>query len=223
MMRSHPVTLSTLSTLSTLLLLAVAPPVERVARADTGPSPSAAQDPEVVRILQAKSTLRWSYVPSGKTERYGHAETLVQATPEKVRQTAVDYAHYKELHRKFSGARVVGKEGDATDVYLKLPVQVGPVKLDQWEIIRFTPARAAGSGYVVEGRGVKGSMKAGHIVISVRPVDDKHSLLKIDLLLVPGMPAPQAMIDEELRDAALDLANGLKDKAQGWVGPVTSL
>jgi hypothetical protein len=31
------------------------------------------------------------------------------------------------------------------------------------------------------------------------------------------------MIDEELRDGAQDFVNGLKDKAQGWVGPVVSL
>lgn len=66
-------------------------------------------------------------------------------------------------------------------------------------------------------------MKAGHTVITIKPIDAKHCLLSVDVLLVPKLPAPQSFIDEELRDGALDFLNGLKDKAQGWSGPVTQL
>jgi hypothetical protein len=45
----------------------------------------------------------------------------------------------------------------------------------------------------------------------------------VDLLLVPTLPAPRSIVEEELRDAALDLVNGLKDKAQGFRGAVVSL
>ena len=188
-----------------------------------GDAPNPADDPEVARLLQAKSTVRWTHVPAGRSERYGHAETLTEATPERVRQVASDYAHLKDLHKKFASARIVDKQGDDVDVYMKLPVRVGPFTVDQWEVLRFGPPKSVGNTYVVEGRGVRGNMKSGHVVITVRPVDARHSLIKVDILLVPGMPAPQSMVDEELRDAALDLANGLKDKAQGWVGPVQSL
>lgn len=199
--------------------LALALFVPASARADQRPD----ADPEVKRLLDAKGqTLRWS-LPSAKGDRYGHAETLVATSSENVKKTALDFAHYKELHRKFSSARVIGKEGDSTDVYMKLPVKVGPVTLDQWEVMRFGPARGDNGASVIEGFGVKGNMKSGHIKITVRPIDEKHALLKVDVLLVPNAPAPQSMVDEELRDAAMDLANGLKDKAQGWSGPVATL
>lgn len=191
-----------------------------VAHADAAADP--AQDAEVARILNAKGmTQRWTAV--GKRGHYGHAETLVDASASRVRDEALKFSTYKDIHRKFASARVVGKEKDRTDVYLKLPVKVGPFSVDQWEVIRFAPARTEGRMHIVEGSAVQGNMKDGHIVISVRPVDEKHALLKIDFLLVPSMPAPQSMVDEEVRDAAFDFANGLKDKAQGWVGPVTSL
>ncbi len=192
------------------------------ARADQGAPP--APSPEVQRLLAAKKTLNWNVTLPGKREKYGHAEALVDAPADKVRDTAVQFGRYKELHRKFASARVVAKEGDNTDVYLKLPVKLGPISVDQWEVMRFGPSRALPGGvHVVEGRGVKGNMKDGHLVITIKPVDAKHSLLGVDLLLVPNMPAPQSMVDEELRDAALDFVNGLKDKSQGWVGPVTAL
>jgi len=59
--------------------------------------------------------------------------------------------------------------------------------------------------------------------ITVKPVDAKHSLVAIDVLLVPKVPAPQALVDEELRDGAEDFVNGLKDRAQGRPGPVVAL
>lgn len=193
-----------------------------VARADQAAPP--APSPEVQRLLDAKRTLNWNVTLPGKSEKYGHAEALVDAPADKVRDTAIQFGRYKELHRKFASARVVAKEGANTDVYMKLPVKLGPIKVDQWEVMRFGPARSlAGGVHVVEGRGVKGNMKDGHMIITITPVDAKHSLLKVDLLLVPNMPAPQSIVDEELRDAALDFVNGLKDKSQGWVGPVLSL
>ena len=157
------------------------------------------------------------------TPPYGHAEVLVDAPLSKVRSAAVDFPHYRELHHKFASARVVAQEGDNVDVYLKLPIKLGPVKLDQWEVMRFTPARGGVSSLVVEGRGVQGNMKEGHLVITARAVDERHTLVKVDLLLVPRMPAPQSLIDEELRDAATDLVNGLRDKAQGDNHLVTTL
>ena len=185
---------------------------------------AARADGEVQRLLDAKRTLAWNAAPSGKSQRYGHAETLVDAPADKVRDTALDFDHYKDLHKKLRNARVIRKDASGADVYMKLPVKIGPFSVDQWSVMRFGPAKALGGGaWLIEGRETKGNMKDGHLAITVRPIDAKHSLLKVDLLLVPSLPAPQSMIDEELRDAAHDIANGLKDRSQGWVGPVVSL
>jgi hypothetical protein len=75
----------------------------------------------------------------------------------------------------------------------------------------------------VEGRGVQGNMKEGHLVVSARALDPKHTLAQVDLLLVPRLPAPQSLIDEELRDAAMDLVQGLRTRAQGDDHAVVSL
>jgi carbon monoxide dehydrogenase subunit G len=196
-----------------------------VARADAEPpsQQDRPRDPQVQRLLEAKKTLKWNYSPAGRSERYGHAEALVAAPAEKVAKIATDFAHYRELHRKFATARVVGKEGENTDVYMRYPVYIGPMKVEFYEVMRFGSVRATGDAHVLEGRGIKGDMKQGHTVITVKPVDATHSLLSVDVLLVPNIPAPQSLVDEELRDGAQDFVNGLKDRAQGWVGPVTSL
>ena len=209
----------TMRAFSTASLFALALALPAIAHADARPDP--AQNPQVIRLLAAKTTMKWNY--DGKGGRYGHAEALVDAPADVVAKTATDFGHYKELHRKFATARVINKEGDKTDVYMRYPVQIGPMKIEMHEVMRFDPLRQAAGNHVLEGRGVKGDMKMGHTVITVKPVDEKHSLLEVDILLVPTIPAPQSFIDEELRDGAGDFVTGLKDRAQGHGGPVTSL
>ena len=184
---------------------------------------SAHSDPQVQRLLDAKKTLKWNYPAPNSSDRYGHAEALVDAPADKVSKVVTDFGRYKELHRKFASARVIAKEGESTDVYMKYPVQIGRFTIDFHEVMRFTPPRAESGGQIVEGRGVKGDMKQGHLRISVKPIDDKHSLLQVDVLLVPKIPAPQVLVDEELRDGAEDYVNGIKDRAQGRPGAVTQL
>lgn len=200
-----------------LLVPVLALSLPLVARADAEP------DPQVTRLLQAKRTLNWNQMLGNANDRYGHAEALVDAPAEVVAKKAVSFGEYRTFHRKFATARVVAKEGDKTDVYMRYPVTIGKLTIELQETMRFSPIRSVGSSFVLEGHGLTGDMKRGHTVITIKPIDAKHSLLQVDVLLVPKLPAPQSFIDEELRDGALDFVNGLKDKAQGWVGPVTQL
>lgn len=133
-----------------------------------------------------------------------------------------EFGKYKELHRKFATARVINKEGDKTDVYMRYPVQIGLMKIEFWEVMRFEPVKQSGSAHVLEATGIKGDMKRGHAVMTVKPVDATHSLLQVDILLIPSVPAPQFLIDEELRDGALDFVNGLRDRAQRSFVAMTS-
>lgn len=180
-------------------------------------------DPQVARLLQAKSTMKWNYTPPGSNDRYGHAETLIAAPADKVTRMVTQFSHYKEIHRKFATARVVAKEGDTTDVYMRYPVQIGRLKVEFHEVMRFGPPQAQGNAKVVVGNGVQGDMKRGQTVIRVKPVDAEHSILEVDVLLLPKIPAPQSMIDEELRDGADDFVTGVRARVQGNPGPVVSL
>jgi len=209
----------TLRLLPIALVAALAFARPGVAQADDAQDP--AKDPQVARLLEAKKTLHWNHVLNG--ERYGHAETLVDAPADKVAKAAVDFGRYKDLHRKFKTARVIGKEGNDIDVYMRYPVQIGMLTIEMYEIMRFAPDREANGTHVIEARGVKGDMKRGHTVITVKPVDATHSVLVVDILLVPKLPAPQSYVDEELRDGAFDFVTGLRDRTQGHGGAPVAL
>lgn len=175
---------------------------------------SASADPDVDRLNEAGQALKWNYVPAGRSDRYGHAEALVQAPLAAVRSHITNFATYKQLvPDKFNNARVVGKEGDQTDVYFQVAVLHGAVTL--WQILRFAPLRTVNGEEVLEGKFVRGNVKDAHVVFSIRAIDDNLTLLKMDLLIVPTIPAPQSALDEELRDAAMDAVKALHDRAQG--------
>jgi hypothetical protein len=181
------------------------------------PATSHAGDPDAARIKAAGHSLKWNWTPPGHSDRYGHAETLIHAPLAKVRAQVQDYAKYKDcVPSKFKTSRVVGKEGDSTDVYIQIAVMHGMVTL--WNVTRFAPPKAVSPGVeVIEGKMVpgKGNVKDLDAIWTMRSLDPEWTVLKFDLLLKPDMPAPQSAIDEELRDSAMYAVDAMHDRAQG--------
>ncbi|MDF2695295.1 MAG: hypothetical protein K0S65_3678 [Labilithrix sp.] len=165
---------------------------------------------QLERLKKDPGPIKSNWVPPGKSERYGHAEGLISAPVDAVRTKLLDFTRYKDLAGpKFRSVKVVDKQGQNTDVYFQLPIMRGMVTI--WYVTRFPPSRSTGSGDVLEGTFVKGNIKSMHIAFTVRPgTEDKNSVLVCDLVLQPNVPAPQAALDEELRDACGDAINSLR-------------
>lgn len=178
-------------------------------------------DPDASRIAAAGHSLKWNWTPPGRSDRYGHAETLIHAPIGVVRSHVVDFSHYRDIFpERFRSSRVIGHEADrSTDVYIQIAVLHGVVLL--WDVARFAPPRELAPGTeVVEGRMVpgKGNVEDMDVVWTLRALDDQWTVLKFDLLLKPGLPAPQSAIDEELRDSARIAVDSMHDIAQGTRG-----
>jgi hypothetical protein len=188
--------------------------------ASPSPSPSPvspAPDPDAARIAAAGHPLKWNWTPPGRSARYGHAETLIHAPLSTVRRLVLDFAHYKELAQSITTSRVVGHGPDgSTDVYIQMGVLNNTLKF--WNVTRFAPLRAMPEGSeVVEGQMVhgKGNIDDSSTVWTMHPAGSDWTVLKFDVLLSPGLPAPQSLIDEQLRDSAMDAVNSIHDRAQG--------
>jgi hypothetical protein len=180
-----------------------------VAFADTAPG-----DPELARLEQARGqSAKWNFVPQGKVERYGHAEVLVTAPVAYVRDLVLDFGHYRDFSAgKFKTSRIIDQNESGTDVYIQIPVLHGMLTL--WEVLRFGGAREVQPGVErVEGSFVRGNVKNASVAFTLRTVGDK-TVLKADVLMVPDFAAPQAMVDEELRDAAQNAVDAVQARAQ---------
>jgi hypothetical protein len=185
---------------------------------------SGASDPEALRIASAGHSLKWNWTPPGHVDRYGHAETLIHAPLAAVRARVLDYQHYREiLPSRFKISRVVGHVPDGSaDVYIQIAVMHDMVLL--WDVTRFAPLRRPSPDLeVVEGKMLpgKGNVEDFDVVWTMHALDPEWTVLMLDLLLKPNLPAPQSAVDEELRDSAMIAVDVIHDRSQGSprVGP----
>jgi hypothetical protein len=175
------------------------------------PAPSADElRTQAERLAKDPGPIKTNWTPPGKSERYGHAEGLVAAPYDVVKARLVDYPHYKELAGpKFKRVSVVDKTANGTDLYFQLPIMKGLVTI--WYVTRFGAARPGmGGAEVIEGKFVKGNIKDMQIAFTIRPTSDQKTILVCDLNLAINLPAPQAALDEELRDACGDAVNAVR-------------
>jgi hypothetical protein len=181
------------------------------------PAHADAVDPDAARIASVGHALKWNWTPPGKSERFGHAETLVHAPLATVRRMVLDFGRYKDLASSITTSRVVGHGADgSTDVYLQMGVMNNTIKF--WNVTRFAPLRSDPQGTeVLEGQMIhgKGNIDDSAAVWTIHPAGPEWTVLKFDVLLRPGLPAPQSLIDEQLRDSAMDAVNSIHDRAQG--------
>jgi hypothetical protein len=192
-----------------------APAAAAPAAAAPAPPPALVplDDAEIARIEGAPFAVKSNWVPPGKSERFGHAEIVIHGDPDEVRKVLLDFGHYKDIvPRKFKNAHVIAKEKGRTDLYMQVPIMHGMIML--WDVLRFSPITLTERGERLEGTFVRGNVRDANIVMTMRGVAPKKTLLTCDLLILPKVPAPQSAIDEELRDAAGDALDGIKGRVE---------
>ncbi len=177
------------------------------------------RDAEAQRIATAGHSLDWTWTPPGRSEHFGHGETLIHAPLADVRRTVLDFGRYKDLGPDIKTSRVVGRSPDgSTDVYLRIGVLNDLVSF--WNITRFAPLRQEPGEEVIEGHMVpgKGNIDDSVVKWTLHSAGDDWTVLKFDALLRPGLPAPQSLIDNTLRESAVHTVESVRDRLQGAVG-----
>ncbi|HEY3499566.1 MAG TPA: SRPBCC family protein [Polyangiaceae bacterium] len=142
----------------------------------------------------------------------GAARAHVAANKDVLRAVVTDYAHYASIITRFRQARVIGRSGDKTDVYLEVPILKGAAKV--WAVVRFEPPKREGDHEVVRGRMLKGNVKRLDAVWRIREVDETSARLDLELLIVPDLPAPRSLVLGEIRSAAARAVWGAREEAE---------
>jgi ribosome-associated toxin RatA of RatAB toxin-antitoxin module len=142
----------------------------------------------------------------------GAARVNVDAPEDLVRSVVLDYKNYANFISRFEKARIVGRSGDKTDVYLQVPILKGAAKV--WAIVRFEPVKQVGGGEVVEGHMVKGNVKRLDATWRLKKLDDTTTQVVLELLIVPDMPVPDSLVVPEVRFAAAKAVEGSRDEAE---------
>ena len=129
-----------------------------------------------------------------------------------VRSVVLDYKNYPSFISRFEKARVVGRSGDKTDVYLQVPILKGAAKV--WAIVRFEPVAQVNGGEVIVGHMIKGNVKRLDATWRLRKIDEASTRVALELLIVPDMPVPGSLVVPEVRFAAAKAVEGSRDESE---------
>ncbi len=173
---------------------------------------------EMQRLARTHATERYNVAVPGFSIRAGGGMTAVNAPLAIVRQQVTDYRHYSEFMPRFQKSQVV-RGGSSPEVYLQVAILHGVANV--WAVTRFSPAVPDGAGERIEGKMVvddKGK-KQGNVddlraVWRLIPIDPDHTILKLELLIVPSFPAPGSIVTDELEFAADQAVSSARSRAE---------
>jgi ribosome-associated toxin RatA of RatAB toxin-antitoxin module len=140
------------------------------------------------------------------------ARALVRAPSNVARSVVTDYGRYDAFISRFRDAKIVGKVGKQTDVYLTVPIMNGTVKI--WAVVRFQPPRKEGTDEVIVGKLVQGNVKRLNATWRLHPVDGESTRVNLELSIVPQLPLPQSLLRPELCHAAEKALSGARREAE---------
>jgi len=146
----------------------------------------------------------------------GGSRDAVHAPIEVVRQIVTDFDGYSGYIKRFDKAKIIGRHGDKTDVYLQVPIMKGAAKV--WAVIRFDPPKPTGNGddVVVVGRLLKGNVKRLDARYQISKIDERNTKLDLELLIVPDwvVPVPNRLVTGEAAYAASRAVLGLRNASE---------
>jgi len=174
-----------------------------------GISPASAADrpdPERYEVQTPRSNIK-----------AGGSRDAVHAPLQIVSKIVTNFDAYSGYIKRFEKAKVIGRHGDKTDVYMQVPIMKGAAKV--WAVVRFDPPRPSASGdgsLLVVGRMLKGNVKKLDAKYRITRIDDQNTKLDLELLIVPDfvVPVPDNMVTGEVAYAASRAVLGLRNASE---------
>jgi ribosome-associated toxin RatA of RatAB toxin-antitoxin module len=182
-----------------------------------GAAQADAAPPDVaLRLMKSRDAERYEKEFPGASIKAGCARIHVRAPVPAVRKVVTDFRHYEKFIKKFDKARVVGREGDKTDVYLEVPILKGAAKI--WAVLRFDPPKQVNGEEVVEAKMLKGNVDRMDARWRIKKIDEENSQLDLEMLIVPKLPVPGKLVTGEVAYASDVSVTGARDQAEKTQG-----
>ncbi|MCS6898757.1 MAG: hypothetical protein RMJ98_05030 [Myxococcales bacterium] len=170
-------------------------------------------DPEAQRLAQKRSAERYNVEVPGASLRAGGAAIWVDAPMLVVRKVVTEYSKYASYIPRFQKSKVIGKKDGRSDVYLQVPILNGAATV--WSLTRVEPpVKDGANGELIEGKMLEGNVNDLRSWFRLRPVDDHHTILKLELLISLKLPLPGKVVTPELEFAADQAVTAIRDRAE---------
>lgn len=173
---------------------------------------NAAPTDVALRLMKSRDAERYEKEFPGASIKAGCARIHVRAPAQAVREVVTDYRHYEKFIKKFDKARVVGRSGDKTDVYLEVPILKGAAKI--WAVLRFDPPKQVNGHEVIEAKMLKGNVERMDARWRIKTIDEQNTQLELEMLIVPKLPVPGKLVTGEVAYASDVSVTGARDHAE---------
>ncbi len=128
---------------------------------------------------------------------HGRSTVLVHAPLAKVRRVVLRFDDYAEFMPHYTASRVLGKKPDgAREVFMQVAALNGVVKMGARIVFPSKPADEGGYE-TYESRFLGGNVEDFKAIWRMKPVDAERTLLSLEVFLLPGLPLPTSVINDE--------------------------
>ncbi|MCU0657636.1 MAG: hypothetical protein MUF64_20955 [Polyangiaceae bacterium] len=170
-------------------------------------------DAEAQQLAQKRAAQRYNVEVPGSSIRAGGAAIFVDAPIAVVRKVVSEYGKYASYIPRFQKSKVIAKKDKKTDVYLQVPILNGAATV--WSLTRFEPpAKEGTNGERIEGKMLEGNVEDLRAWFHMRPVDENHTVLKLELLIALKLPLPGKVVTPELEYASDQAVTAIRDRSE---------
>jgi len=160
---------------------------------------------EMVNSLKAGGIPALSVPVEGSSLWAARAMVLLNAPPPIVKEIITDVAAYKSFVPRTTASRKVGEGRYVIEMDLPWPVN------KTWAYISMRTGTRDGI-YVVQWKMLNGTLKRYDGIAWVQPWGGNRTLLTYQLLAVPNVTAPHGVMQSGLRDAAITMAESVRNQ-----------
>ncbi len=162
--------------------------------------------------MKLRDAERYEVLTEHSSIKAGAARVHVATPVAQVKKVVSDFKNYSKFITQFEKAKVVGRDGQNTDVYLQVPILKGAAKV--WAVVRFSPIKTVNGEERLEGHMVKGNVSRLDAVWRIKKIDDTNTQLHLELLIVPKLPVPASVVTGQARYAADEAVMGVRNRTE---------
>jgi ribosome-associated toxin RatA of RatAB toxin-antitoxin module len=178
------------------------------------PMASHAGDDEATRLERRGRSERYTKATTSPKNSIdtGGAAIYIHAPIDVVRRIVTDYRNYEKTIKSFKTSKLLSRNKGVSEVYLEVPILHGAATVS---VVALMGAPViAGNEERITARMLRGNVDDFRAVWRLRAVDAENTILKLELLVDPSLPAPASLITPELCTASENAVTGVRKQAE---------
>lgn len=154
-------------------------------------------------------------LPTGDDELVrGRSTILVHAPVTKVRSVVLDFDTYAQFMPHYTASRVLAKRPDGSrEVYMQVAALRGLVKMGA-RVVFPTAAREEAGFETYESQFLDGNVDEFKAIWRMKPVDAMRSLVSLEVFLLPRLPLPKSVMNDENTTGAVKGVTAMKARIE---------